>query len=366
MTMTTTFGATLRASIFAGAGLTALFVGVAARAETQPAVSSAPVQVAQAPAKDWMDPKLLAAAKKEGALTVYGSMNEGEALPLLKIFQDETGIKSEYVRNSDTGLMARIVVEARANKQSWDVLQTTTVSKMDPRFFAEFEPSEAKHIMPEARGKDHRWYGVYANYNSPGYNTNLVKTSDLPKTYEDFLKHKEWAGKVGIDFSDREWLRAIYEHYGEKKGEALVKDLIKTLKISTVKGHLALARSVGAGEYAIELNNFTNLIVNVKLGGAPTDFWAMDPVLVFFGQVGVNAKAPHPNAARLFANFVLSQEGEKQLTTKGRIPTRSDVETNPPGVLKAFAGHKIQVSNMTAAEDQKWLKRFKELFDQSR
>lgn len=363
MSFTTKFGTGLRAIAFVGAGLSALALSVSAHAEE----AAANVQVAQAPAAHpWLDPKLLAAAKKEGALTLYGSMNEGEALPLLKIFEDATGIKSEYVRNSDTGLMARIMVEARANKQSWDALQTTTVSKMDPRLFAAIDPPEAQHIIPEARDKNKKWYGVYANYNSPGYNTNLVKAADLPKTYEDFLKHPEWAGKVAIDFSDREWLKAIYEHYGAAKGEKLVKDLIKTLKIATTNGHLALARSVGAGEYAIELNNYTNLIVNVKLHGAPTDFWAIDPVLVFFGQIGVNAKAPHPNAAKLFTNFVLSVEGQKQLTTAGRIPTRPDVESNPPTVLKAFAGKKIKVSDMTAEEDQQWQKRFKDLFNQPR
>ncbi len=350
------FGLRFRVISFALAALGVFFAGSSAVAQSS----------AGSTTRSWMDPKLLADAKKEGSVTVYGSMNEGEALPLLKVFEDATGIKSQYVRNSDTGLMARIVVEARAGKQEWDVLQTTTVSKMAPEFFAAIDPPEAQHIMPEARGGNHLWYGVYANYNSPGYNTNLVKAADLPKTYEDFLKHSEWAGKVAIDFSDREWLRAMYEHYGEAKGEELVKNLIKTLKVSTAEGHLALARSVGAGEYAIELNNYTNLIVNVKLGGAPTDFWALDPVLVFFGQIGVNKTAPHPNAARLFANFVLSQEGQKQLTTKGRIPTRPDVETNPPGVLKAFAGKKIVVSQMSSAEDQQWLKRFKQLFEQPR
>src|SRR5690242_6239602 len=112
MTFTTMLGAGVRAALFAGAGLAALTFGSAARADD----AHSNVQVAQAPAaQSWMDPKLLAAAKKEGALTVYGSMNEGEALPLLKLFENATGIKSEYVRNSDTGLMARIMVEVRAN-----------------------------------------------------------------------------------------------------------------------------------------------------------------------------------------------------------------------------------------------------------
>lgn len=366
MTFTTT-GTTsatrARAAALAAAAFAALGFAAVARADAP----SANVQIAQAaPARSWIDPKLLDAAKKEGALTLYGSMNEEEALPLLKLFDSATGIKSEYVRNSDTGLMARIQVEARAARQSWDALQTTTVSKMEPAYFAAFEPSEAKSIIPEARGSSKKWYGVYANYNSPGYNTNLVKREDLPKSYEDFLAKKEWAGKVAIDYTDREWLKAMYDHYGEAKGKKLVDDLIKTLNVVTTQGHLALARSVGAGEYAVELNNYTNLILNVKLSGGPTDFWVVDPVVVFFGQIGINAKAPHPNAARLFANFMLSEEGQKQLTTAGRIPTRTDVETNPPGVLKAFQGHKLNVSTMTSAEDEKWSKLFKDTFGQRR
>lgn len=366
MTLTNSSHIRFVASLFAISRLVVFLFGASALAEAAALLASTPARAASAPAHSWMDPQLLAAAKKEGTVVVYGSMNEGEALPLLKLFDDATGIKTEYVRNSDTGLIARIMVEARANKESWDVLQTTTVSKMPASLFAPFDPPEAQHIMAEARDPDHRWYGVYANYNSPGYNTNLVKASDLPKTYDDFLSHKEWAGKVAIDFSDREWLRAIYEYYGAEKGEKLVKALIQNLNVATVHGHLALARAVGSGEYAVELNNFTNLIVNTKLGGAPTDFWAMDPVLLFFGQAGMSAKAPHPNAARLFVNFMLSKEGQQQLTTKGRLPTRADVPTNPPGVLKAFAGRKIHISQMTASEDQEWLKRFKNLFDQPR
>jgi iron(III) transport system substrate-binding protein len=363
MTFTTMFGAVVRVAMLVGAGFVALALGPTARAD-QPSEN---VQIAQAaPTRSWIDPKLLADAKKEGGLTLYGSMNEEEALPLLKLFETATGIKSEYVRNSDTGLMARIQVEARAAKQSWDALQTTTVSKMSEAYFAPFDPPEAKSLIPEARGPNKKWYGVYANYNSPGYNTNLVKPADLPKTYEEFLTKKEWVGKVAIDFTDREWMKGMYDHYGEAKAKTLIDDLVKTLKVVPTNGHLALARSVGAGEYAVELNNYTNLILNVKLAGGPTDFWVVDPVVVFFGQIGINAKAPHPNAARLFANFMLSEEGQKQLTTAGRIPTRPDVETNPPGILKAFNGHKLNVSTMTSEEDEKWTKLFKDTLGQRR
>ncbi len=312
--------------------------------------------------RPWLDQSLLAAAKKEGKVTAYGSMNEEEALPVFKVFQDATGIPVEYVRASDTQLMSRITVEQRAGKQSWDVLQTTAVNKLPTAWLAQFDPSEAKNLQPQAKDPDRRWYGVYANYNSPAYNTDKVKKEDLPKTLEDLVKKTEWKGRVAIDYSDNEWLRAVIQHYGEDKGKALVKEIVQKLDVKVVKGHLALARSVGAGEYLIALNNYTNLTLNVKLGGGPTDFWVLEPVAVFYGQVGVNAKAPNPNAARLLSNFAISREGQTLFTKRGRIPTRADVESNPPGVLKAYEGKKVVSAVMSSQEEDKWQKLFKELF----
>jgi len=321
------------------------------------------VGLVQAQDRSWIDPNLLAAAKKEGKLVFYSSINEQEGLPILKVFEDATGIQTEYVRNSDSGLLSRIMVENRAGKQSWDVIQTTAVNKMPQELLAKIDPSEAKHIDAGAKDPAGKWYGVYANYNTAAYNTNRVKAADLPKTYEELATKKEWAGKIAIDYSDSEWVAAMYQHYGEAKGAQLIKDIVKNLKPAVTKGHLALARSVGAGEYDVSLNNYLNLTLNVKLSNGPIDFWVMDPVAVFYGQVGVNAKAPNPNAARLLANFMLSKEGQTALTARGRIPTREDVESNPPGILKALKNHKVVPVTLSSQEENKWQKVFKELFD---
>ena len=136
-----------------------------------------------------------------------------------------------------------------------------------------------------------------------------MKAAELPKTYEEFAKHPEWAGRVAIDGTDNEWLKAIFEYYGEQKATRVIKGIVSTLKPVMTDGHLAMARATGAGEYAISLNNYINLSNNVKLAGGPIEVWAMDPVALMFGQVGVSALAPNPNAARLAANFMISQEG---------------------------------------------------------
>jgi iron(III) transport system substrate-binding protein len=219
--------------------------------------------------------------------------------------------------------------------------------------------------MPQARDPNRRWYGVYANYNAPAYNTKFVQKADLPKSYEDFAAHKEWRGKVAIDGTDNEWLAALFAAYGEERGRVLVKNIVAALDPIIADGHLALARSVGSGEYGVALNNFLPLTLNVKMSGAPTDYWLLNPVTLIFGAVGVNVLAPHPKAARLAANFVLSAEGQAFMTHKGRLPTRPDVATNPPELAGELAQMKIAPIVLDAAGQRKWQKTFNELFHRS-
>lgn len=325
------------------------------------AVSLAP-QGAFAADPSWMDKALLAKAKKEGQLTVYGSMNEKEALPLWAIFDKVTGLKTTYVRASDVKLMARITVERRAGTHSWDLLQTTAVNKLPKKWVAQIEPALAKEIPAIAKDPNKRWYGVYANYNGPAYNTKHVKKSDLPKTYEDFLKHPEWKGRIAIDGRDNEWLKAIYEYYGPEKGEKLMRDIQKKLDVKLVRGHGGLARSTGAGEHLISLNNYINLTVRTKLKGNPIDWWVMDPVAVFYGQIGMNANAPHKNAALLGANYLLSKEAQTQLAKTGRIPTREDVKPTPPDIFEVMAKRKVISTVLDPKEERVWQKKFSEVF----
>jgi iron(III) transport system substrate-binding protein len=309
----------------------------------------------------WADPKLVDAARKEGALVVYSSINEQEGLPIWKRFEEATGVKIDYVRGSDAQLIGRMMVEARAGRGAWDLVLITAAHKLPPAMLAQIDPPEAAHLFPAARDANRRWYGFSANYNVPAYNTNLMKAADLPKTYEELAKRADLAGRVVVNQYDSEWVAALLAQYGADKGRELLRTLGATLKPAILDGHLAVARAVGAGEYAVALTNYVNLTLNVKLAGAPTDFWTLDPVGVFYMQVSASAQAPHPNAARLGANFILSTEGQSLLTRRGRIPARPDVETNPPGVLKALHEHKVMPIVLDAADEKKDDALFKEL-----
>jgi iron(III) transport system substrate-binding protein len=309
----------------------------------------------------WLDAKLLEAAKSEGSLVIYSSVNEEEALPIWRKFEQETGIKVDYVRGSDAQLIARMMIESRASRGAWDLVLITAAHKLPQQMLAQIDPPEARHLFPAARDPNRRWYGFSANYNVPAYNTNAIKPADLPQSYEDLAKRSDWAGRVVVNEYDSEWVTALLEHYGDSKGRDLLRALGTTLKPAIVNGHLAVARAVGSGEYLVALTNYVNLTMNVKLAGAPTDYWAIDPVGVFYMQVSASAQAPHPNAARLGANFILSQEGQSLLAARGRIPSRADVETNPPGVLKAMLARKVIPISLDPEQEKKADAVFKEL-----
>ena len=317
---------------------------------------------AMAQTAPWMTPDLLPAAKAEGSVTVYSSVNEAEGLPLWKIFEDATGIKVSFVRASDVQLNGRIAIEHRARQQSWDLTITTAVSQLPPEVLAPYEPPEAASLDPSARAKDRRWYASSANYNTPAYNTKLVAAADLPTSFEDFATRAQWRGRVAIDGTDIQWLSAMFQHYGEDKARKLLRDLIGATQPVIVDGHLALARSLGAGEYLLALNNFTNLTYNVASSGAPTDIFALDPVAVFMVQVGVSSQAPHPNAARLAANFAISQEAQAFGANFGRLPVRADVTPNPPDALTRLKGRTIVPVVFGPEDERKWKRQFDELF----
>ena len=316
---------------------------------------------AQAP-PSWIVPDWLAAAKAEGGLTVYSSQNEQEGLPLWKLFEAATGIPVSYVRASDVQLLSRIAIEGRARQRSWDILVSTAASKVQPEQAAQVDLPLAKHLMPSAAAADRRWHGVYAHYNAPAYHTKSVSPADLPKSYEDFATRKDLRGRVAIDVADREWLYALFQHYGEARADKLVRDMIENLQPIIVDGHLQLARAVSSGEYLYALSNYVSLTLNQKLAGGATDYFGLDPVTIFFGSVAVSSQAPHPMTARLAANFLLSIEAQQHNPKAGRIPVRADVTPNPPDAVTRLGERKFIPASFNVDDERKWQKTFQDYF----
>src|SRR5262249_56266101 len=106
-------------------------------------VAAAPAAAAEGPS--WSDPALLAAARSEGALVIYSSVNEEEALPIWKVFEQEAGLKVEYVRGSDSQMIGRILIENRGGKPAWDLVMVTSLPRLPPVLLPAYAPAHPPH-----------------------------------------------------------------------------------------------------------------------------------------------------------------------------------------------------------------------------
>ena len=91
---------------------------------------------------------------------------------------------------------------------------------------------------------------------------------------------------------------------------------------------------LSAGDFALLVNNFLQNAIEAKRKGSPVDFLALDPVISAAGLVGINKLSPHPNAAKLFIDFVLSKEGQELIVKTDRSSVRKDVAGNPLDLIK--------------------------------
>ena len=201
----------------------------------------------------------------------------------------------------------------------------------------------------------HKWVSDRVNLFVVGYNTAKVKREDIPATYEGFLDPK-WKGKLAIEATDQEWLGALIKYWGEQRGMDFFRKLA-TLKPELRKGHVLLAQLIAAGEIPVGLTAYSANMDSIKEKGGPVDWVAVEPLVGRPQGLAVAKNAPHPNAALLFADFVLSPEGMELLGAMGRVPTSKNVKT-PLDTTKSIM---LDVTTISQ-ENDKWQKVWNELF----
>lgn len=303
-----------------------------------------------------------ATAANETEVNLYSSINEEEAKPLLDLWTKAyPKIKANYIRASEGALISRILTEAQGNKNNFDVVATTSSHLLGPAGLSlKYFPPNAQKIPDDVKDKDGLWFSIYTNWNIVQFNTTKVKKGDITK-YEDFLK-PQFKGQIVIDDSDIEWYQGLIASRGQEKADQLIKDIVKTNGVTVIDGHGTINDKVTAGEFAVALNQYVNQPERSKRQGGPTDWVAIEPVtIITAGKVAVAKSAPHPNAAKLMANFLVSTDAQKYLAGRGRQITRTDVPQDPPDLLKGIS-KTFTAPVLPAAEQAEVQKKFKALF----
>ena len=282
--------------------------------------------------EEGMTAKLVEGAKKEGELLFYFSMTVPEGAALLNKFHDKYPfIKVEMFRNSSEKLTSRVLAEAQAKKHRFDVIAipSSTIEFLKRKnIFAKYLSPQGKYF-PEIF-KDPDGYGIAAFYllNVVAYNTKAVAQRDIPKTYDDLLDAK-WKGKIAMDTGGFDWFGNVLKIMGEAKGLQYMKKLGEQ-DIQFRAGKTLVCQLVAAGERIIGLPVFSQRIDMMRSQGAPIEYVFIEPLISELNSPSVSANAPHPNAARLFVDFLLSREGQDTIASFYRLPTREDVEARVP------------------------------------
>jgi iron(III) transport system substrate-binding protein len=295
---------------------------------------------------------LIDGAKKEGELLLYTSLSVDDLGELTSAFEKKYGIKVRVWRSGGENVVQRAVTEGRANRFDADVVETNGMqleSLRREKLLQEVNSPYTHDLIPTAIMPHHEWVSTRLNVYTFAYNTNLIKKDDLPKTYLDLLDPK-WKGKLGIEADDADWLAGVVNELGVAKGEQLFRDVVATNGISVRKGHSLLINLVASGEVPMAMDIYNYNVEQRKAKGAPVEWFAIEPTLAAPQGVGVFKHAPHPNAAVLFYDFMIT-DAQPILLKRNYVPTNKNLDTKLNKMPMKFIDAKISLD-----ESQKWNK----------
>lgn len=274
--------------------------------------------------------RLVAAAKKEGVVNLYTSINAEDVKRLSAAFEAKYGVKVSVWRSRSENVVQRTLAEAKAERHVVDAIETNgpeleslAREKVLTTYFTPFTEELVQNAIPRHRLYLPTRFNVFVQ----AYNTKQIRKDELPKTYEDLLK-PEWKGKLGIEQSDVDWMAELIHQWGEKRALDFFRG-IGAQDLQKRKGHIVLANMVAAGEVPLALTVYSFEIDHLQRKQAPIAMLALDPVIAKPNGVAIAARAPHPNAALLFADFMLT-DAQKLFADHGSVPantrTRSPIE----------------------------------------
>jgi iron(III) transport system substrate-binding protein len=303
--------------------------------------------------------RLIAGAQKEGSLTLYSSAQVAVMTAVGNAFQRKYGVKVNLWRGSSEQIFQRVQTEARAGRDLVDVMETAgpTMQAGDRAgLLQDIATPLTAELMPEAYVPGRPWIASRLSVFVVAYNTNLVRRADVPQSYEGLLDPK-WRGKLSIEADDNNWLMTAMGALGEERGLKLLRDIVAKNGISVRKGHSLMANLVVSGEVPVALTAYVDEVDTLKKAGAPIDYAFAAPTVAMPTALGVFRRAPHPHAAVLFADFLLSEEGQRILAAHSMVPTNLKVQRLPENVKLVFMDVRKYLD-----ENGKWMRLYREIF----
>jgi iron(III) transport system substrate-binding protein len=304
------------------------------------------------------DKRLLDRARQEGTVSVYTSLAPTEGQPLAEAFEARYGVKVQMWRGLSEAVVQRTLSESRGRRHAVDVIETNgpeMESLAREQLLTEFHSPHLADLPANVIPAHRQWIPDRLNLFVVAYNTKKVRAEDLPRTYEGFLDPK-WRRRIALEATDSEWMGGVVKAWGEPRGMEFFRKLAE-MKPEMRKGHVLLAQLIAAGEIDVGLTAYYANAASAKRRGASIDWAAVEPTIARPQGIGIARQAPHPNAALLFADFILSPEAQGMLSGMGRVPVSRAVKTDTSALNYVMSDPAVILD-----ENDKWQQLWDKLF----
>ncbi len=280
---------------------------------------------------------LVEGAKKEGKIVFYtGLIVDQVVRPVKAAFEKEYPfLQVEFFRGNSDRLAQKMLAEYQAKRYEVDVVSGSSAATILLRagVMQRFYSPPIAEYPSELKDANGFWGSTNVYFMTLGYNTKMVKASELPKTYEDLLDPR-WKGQMMWSTSRGSGAPQFIGNILLTKGEEAGKAYLQKLKQQNVAKSTASARQildlVIAGEYPMAIQIFNHHAYISKKAGAPVDWQPLEPVTATINSIGLAKNAPHPHASMLFLDFVLSKKGQKVFQAASYLPAHPDIPALQP------------------------------------
>jgi iron(III) transport system substrate-binding protein len=261
---------------------------------------------------------ILTKAKAEGEVAWYTTLNADLTEPLKENFERHyPGIQVKIWRGRGEGVAQRLSTEARAGKYNVDVVSAANeylAALMKADVIGRYNSPERNFYSDDHKDRDGYWTSVTDVFAVIAYNTRLVSKVESPKRYEDFLVPR-WKGRFAIDSTPDRAVMGWIKAWGTEKTEKFLQALIKNGAVVR-SGHLLTIQLLCAGEFHAGIELYVSQIIGLKQKGCPVEMVFPNPTPGAVAPLGVARRAPHPYAAALWVDYLLSEDSQRILVGK--------------------------------------------------
>ena len=277
--------------------------------------------------------KLIAGAKKEGALTIYSALTVNQALrPLADGFQKKYPfIKVDFWRGSSRKIAQKVLAERRADSLVADVLEGSGLSQImiKAKGVVPFSTPYANNISKKYRDENNLWVASRCSYFGTAYNQKIIPAGTQPKTYSDLLNPK-WKGKIawriGSETGALLFISNLRMAMGEKSATAYFAELSKQGLINFKGSARTLVNRVVEGEYPLAIQIFAHHPIISAKKGAKIGVQMMQPIPSVNGTIMVPKGVKNAHAAMLFIDYYLSRAGQNVLKKARYFPVVTGID----------------------------------------